>query len=107
MDNYPSIHQAYGGFMEQESEDQTIEMMKPKLDSRPPESRVISEEQMKINEKDLPTDASHSDCSIKIKCPKCHKVGETQMQSELGTAAWVWCVLLAPYICTGLICLCI
>ena len=29
------------------------------------------------------------------------------MQSELGTASWVWCVLLAPFACSGLACLCI
>ena len=53
----------------------------------------------------MPNDASHADYPIKVKCKKCHKVGVSRIQSELGVAAWTWCVLLAPYLCVGLSCL--
>jgi len=31
----------------------------------------------------------------------------TRMSSEMGAAAWVWCVLLSPFACVGISCLCI
>ena len=55
----------------------------------------------------VPTDASHASYPVKIKCPKCHKVGVTRIQTGLGAASWVWCVLLSPFALSGLACLCI
>lgn len=53
-----------------------------------------------------PSDASTSNYPIKIRCPKCNNVCMTRMNSEMGAASWVWCVLLAPFACVGISCLC-
>lgn len=62
-------------------------------------------------EKDLvgkyPSDASYSEYPIKVRCPKCGNVSMTRMSSEMGAAAWVWCVLLSPFACAGISCLCL
>lgn len=107
MSAYPSIHDAYGGFGERPDRDEptTITVLPP-VSNRKDTQKDTSMDEQPGNSK-LPTDASHSNYPVKIKCPKCHKVGVTRIQSELGTASWVWCVLLAPFACAGLTCLCI
>ena len=104
MNSYPSIHDAYGGFGDKNDKEKTSTVI---LQPKEQGEYKGDESQINLNDEKFPTDASHSNYPTKIKCPKCHKVGITRLQSELGTAAWVWCVLLSPFACSGLSCLCI
>lgn len=95
----PSIHDAYAGFGERREPSSQAELIQK------PESKAKTAE-TEGGER-VPSDASYSRYPVKVKCPKCQSVGVTRLNSEMGAAAWVWCVLLAPFACVGISCLCL
>ena len=102
--SYPSIHDAFqnlGGDTHAKVRDTSQQEL-----VMPPGARKEKREEAEPDNGKYPSDASYSNYPIKVRCPKCRGVSLTRMSNEMGTAAWVWCVLLAPFACAGIACLC-
>jgi hypothetical protein len=100
-----SIHDAFQGFGEIKRNNGPANTSQQELTVPPPPKK--GEEVVEGDDGRYPSDASYSNFPLKIRCPKCRVVSVTRMSSEMGAAAWVWCILLSPFACAGISCLCL
>lgn len=56
---------------------------------------------------DYPTSGRHARFPVLINCDSCNELTMTDVEYENGWASRAWCLLLLPFFCTGLCCLCL
>lgn len=60
-----------------------------------------------VDRQEYPSSGRHSRQPILINCDSCSDLTMTDVEYEHGCASRAWCLLLLPFLCTGLCCLCL